>query len=46
VEGPSLESEVFVVLIKVKKLSIGTTGNPKRESIVDYWDEQTMEIIK
>jgi hypothetical protein len=29
VEGPSLESKVFTVPIKVKKLNIGTNDNPK-----------------
>jgi hypothetical protein len=29
----------------VKKVNIGTTENPKMESIGDYWDEQTVEII-
>jgi hypothetical protein len=45
VEGPSLESEVFVAPIKVKKVNIGTTDNPKMASIGDYWDEQTVERI-
>jgi hypothetical protein len=40
-----LESEVFVVPIKVKKLNIGTTDKPKMASIGYYWDEQTVEII-
>jgi hypothetical protein len=33
VEGPSLESELFFAQIKVKKVNIGTTDNPKMESI-------------
>jgi hypothetical protein len=45
VEGPFLESKVFSTLIKVKKVNIGTTDNPQMESIGDYWDEQTIEII-
>jgi hypothetical protein len=45
VEGPSLESEVFFAPIKVKKVNIGTTDNPKMASIGDYWDEQTIERI-
>jgi hypothetical protein len=45
VEGPCLESEVFVAPIKVNKVNIGTTENPKMESIGDYWDEQTIERI-
>jgi hypothetical protein len=43
VEGPSLESKVFVVPIKVNKVNIGTNDNPKMASIGDYWDEQAME---
>jgi hypothetical protein len=46
VEGPPLESEVIVVPIKVKKFNIGTVENPKMASIGDYWDEQTVEIIR
>jgi hypothetical protein len=33
VEGPSLELEVFVAPIKVKKFNIGTNDNPKMASI-------------
>jgi proline racemase len=39
VEGPSLESKVFVSPIKVNKINIGTTNNPKMANIGDYWDE-------
>ena len=35
VEGPPLESEVFVVSIKVKKFNIGTAENPKMAIIGD-----------
>ena len=45
VEGPYLESEVFDAPIKVKKVNIGTTDNPKMTSIGDYWDEQIVERI-
>jgi hypothetical protein len=45
VEGPSLELEVFVAPIKVNKVNIGTTNNPKMEIIGDDWDEQTVERI-
>jgi hypothetical protein len=45
VEGLSLESKVFVVPIKVKKVNIGTNDNPKMASIGDYWDEQTIDRI-
>jgi hypothetical protein len=45
VEGPPIESEVISALIKVKKVNIGTTAQPKMERIGDYWDEKTVEII-
>jgi hypothetical protein len=45
VEGPPLESKVFVVPIKVKKVNIGTVENPKMASIGDYWDEKIVERI-
>jgi hypothetical protein len=45
VEGPPLELQVFVVLIKVNKFNIGTIENPKMASIGDYWDEQIVESI-
>jgi hypothetical protein len=45
VEGPPLESEVIVVLIKEKKVKIGTVENPKMASIGDYCDEKIVEII-
>jgi hypothetical protein len=45
VEGPPLESEVIAMLIKVKKVNIGTIENPQMASIGDYWDEETLEII-
>jgi hypothetical protein len=45
VEGPSLESKVFVAPIKVKKFNIGMNENPKMASIGDYWDEKIVERI-
>jgi len=36
VKGPPLESEVFVVPIKVKKVNIGKIKNPKMANIGDY----------
>jgi hypothetical protein len=42
VEGPSLELEIFVAPIKVKKFEIRMNENPKMASIGDYWDEQTL----
>jgi hypothetical protein len=45
VESPPMESEVFLVPIKVNNVNIGTIENPKMANIGDYWDEQTMEII-
>jgi hypothetical protein len=40
-----LWSQKYLMPIKVRKVNIGTSGNPKMESIRDYWDEQTVEII-
>jgi hypothetical protein len=45
VEGPPLESKVFVVTIKVNTFNIGTDENPKMANIGDHWDEQTIESI-
>jgi CTP:phosphocholine cytidylyltransferase-like protein len=45
VAGPPIESKVIYVPIKVKKVNIGTTEQPKIASIGDYWDEQTVESI-
>jgi hypothetical protein len=45
VEGPSIESKVIVVSIKVKKVNIGIVENPKMAIIRDYWDEQIVESI-
>jgi hypothetical protein len=45
VEGPPLESEVIVSLIKVNKFNIGIVEDHKMTSIGDYWDEQTIERI-
>jgi hypothetical protein len=45
VEGPPLESKVFSMSIKVKKVNIGTTENPKMANIGDYWDEKIVERI-
>jgi CTP:phosphocholine cytidylyltransferase-like protein len=45
VEGPCLEPKLFATPIKVNKVNIDTTDNPKMASIGDYWDEQTIERI-
>ena len=44
-EGPPLESEVIVALIKVNKVNIGTVENPKMASNGDYWDEKIVQRI-
>ena len=36
---------MFYAPIKVNKINIGTTENPKMASIEDYWDEKTVERI-
>jgi hypothetical protein len=45
VERPPIELEVISAPIKVKKVNIGTTEQPKMASIGDHWDEQTVESI-
>jgi hypothetical protein len=45
VEGPPMESEVIIALIKVMKVNIGTIENLKMVIIGDYWHEQTVESI-
>jgi hypothetical protein len=45
VEGPKLDSEYYVAPLKIKKVNIGTTENPKIASIGDYWDNQIVERI-
>jgi hypothetical protein len=45
VEVPPIESELFFVPIKIKKVKIGTIENPKMASIGDYWDEKIVENI-
>jgi hypothetical protein len=40
-----MELEVFDAPIKFNKVNIGMNENPKTESIGDYWDEKTLEII-
>jgi hypothetical protein len=39
VEGPPLESKVISVPIKIKKVNIGTTEQPKMANIGYYWDK-------
>jgi hypothetical protein len=36
VEGPPLESKFFAAPIKVKRVNIGATENPKMASIADH----------
>jgi hypothetical protein len=38
VEGPKLDSEYYVAPLKIKKINIDTTENPKMDSIGDYWE--------
>jgi alpha/beta superfamily hydrolase len=45
VEGPPIELEVIVTLIKVKKVNIGIVEHPKMTNIGDYWDEKIVESI-
>jgi hypothetical protein len=45
VEGPNLDSKYYDAPLKIKKVNIETTENPKIASIGYYWDNQTVERI-
>ena len=45
VEGPKIYSKYYTAPLKIKKVNIGTTENPKMANIGDYWDNQTIERI-
>jgi hypothetical protein len=45
VEGPPIELEFIVALIKVKKVNIGIVEHPKMTSIGNYWDDKIVESI-
>ena len=44
-EVPTIELEVISMPIKIKKVNIRITEQPKMASIGDYWDKQTVESI-
>jgi hypothetical protein len=45
VEGPELASVTYTQPIKMKKVNIGTTKNPKFAQIGDYWNDETIEKV-
>ena len=42
VEGSGISSDQFLKPLKIKKVNIGTSENPKFTNIGDYWDEKTV----
>ena len=45
VEGFGISSDQFLNPLKVKKVNIGSLGNPKFASIGNYWDDETVGKI-
>jgi hypothetical protein len=45
VEGPKFASVAYTQPIKMKKVNIGTTKNPKFAQIGDYWNDETIEKV-
>ena len=45
VEGFGISSDQFLSPLKIKKVNIGSRGNPKFANIGDYWDEETLGKI-
>jgi hypothetical protein len=45
VEGPELKTDVYVKPLRVCKVNIGMTKNPKFVNIGDYWNNETVEKI-
>ena len=44
VEGSGILSDQFLMLLKIKKVNIGSSKNPKFANIGDYWDEE--KVVK
>ena len=44
-EGFDISSDQFLSPLKIKKVNIGSCGNPKFANIGDYWDEETLGNI-
>ena len=45
VEGSGISSDQFLQSLKIKKVNIGSSDNPKFANIGDYWDEETVVKI-
>ena len=45
VEGTGISSDQFLKPLKIKKVNIGSSENPKFANIGDYWDEETVVKI-
>ena len=45
VEGSSISSDQFLKPLKIKKVNIGSSENPKFANMRDYWDEETVTKI-
>jgi hypothetical protein len=45
IEGLDIESDMYTQPIKMQKLNIGITVNPKFVQIGDYWSEEYVEKI-
>ena len=45
VEGSGISSDQFLKPLKMKKVNIGSSKNPKFANIRDYWDEETVAKI-
>ena len=41
-EGVSISSDQFLSLLKIKKVNISSSENPKFSNIGDYWDDETI----
>ena len=44
-EGLGISSDQFPSPLKIKKVNIGSTENPKFTNIRDYWDDETIGNI-
>ena len=45
VAAPDVLTDLMNQPLKIRKIKIGTEGNPKFENVGDYQDEETMEKI-
>ena len=45
VKGSGISSDQFLKPLKIKKVNIGSSKNPKFANRGDYWDEETVTMI-